>query len=185
MIHKISNWFNKISVGWVALLFLIIFFVYTSTEVISQKEKADQYQGEVGSIDLNFWYTAEDVFEMAEFYGEEGRNEYIHSRLSFDVIFPLLYTAFLVTTISFLGKVQFGEGDKFLLLNWVPIIGMIFDFLENGLGVLIMNNYPERLTALASISPFVTMLKWVFVSGSFVLVIILGLRAAFVKISNK
>ena len=164
---------------------MLLFLIFTATEVVSQSEKSAVYQGDAGSVDLRFWYTADDVFIMAEEYGQEGRDAYILARYSFDLIFPIIYTAFLVTSISFLSGKQFETGSKWMLFNLAPIAGMIFDLLENGFAILIMDAYPEKLVFLASFVPFMTMLKWVFVGGSFLIIIILLIRYLVIKVFKK
>ena len=185
MCKKISNWLIKVSAWWVALIFLAIFIIFTATEVVSQKEKSAEYQGEAGSIDLSFFYSADDIFNMAEVYGEEGREEYILARSTFDAIFPLIFGAFLVTSISFLTGKQFEQDSKWLILNIFPVIGVIFDYLENSFAILIMEAYPDKLNLLASITPFMTMFKWVFVGGSFIVLFALIIRLFIKKLLKR
>jgi len=182
---KFSSWLNKVSVWWVALLFMLLFLTFTVTEVVSQSEISAEYQGDAGSVDLSFWYTADDVFNMAEDYGQEGRDAYILARYSFDVIFPIIYAAFLVTSISFLAGKQFEIGSNWMHLNLVPIAGMILDLFENSFAILIMGAYPEKLVFLASIVPFMTMLKWIFVGGSFLIIFILLFKHIAIKVFKK
>jgi hypothetical protein len=185
VLKKFSLWINKVSVWWVALVFMLLFIVFTATVVVSQSDKAAVYQGDAGSVDLRFWYTADDVFNMAKEYGQEGREAYIQARYSFDVIFPLMYVAFLATSISFLFGLQFETGNKWMFLNLVPIMGMVFDLLENGLAIVIMGAYPDKLVIFASIVPFMTMLKWIFVGGSFLIIIVLFFRYLAIKVFKK
>ena len=71
-----------------------------------------------------------------------GRQAYIEARLTFDVIWPLVYAFFLITTISWLADWAFRPGSPWRLLNLVPVLGIVLDFLENGASVIVMARYP-------------------------------------------
>ena len=109
---------------------------------------------------------------MAESYGNAGRKAYIRARFSFDLIFPLLYTAFLVTSISWTFGKAFKQQSRWQLANLAPVLGMVFDFLENVSTSLVMARYPTQAPITAWLAPIFTFIKWVFVGGSFVLLFI-------------
>jgi hypothetical protein len=58
---------------------------------------------------------------------------------------------------------------------------MVFDYAENTSTSLVMYRYPTPTDLVATIAPLFTVVKWVFVGGSFVLLLIgkfaLGLRS--------
>jgi len=99
---KISEWINKISSGWVALACLVIFLLFTALVLPSQAAGAEAYSGNIGSPDTSFYYSSEALYEFAEAYGSQGRSTYIRARLTFDVVWPLVYLAFLGTAISWI-----------------------------------------------------------------------------------
>ena len=82
-----------------------------------------------------------------------------------------MYGTFLVTTISWLVKKISLDSTRWYLLNLVPVAGVIFDLLENGMTSLVMNAYPDRLAAAATLASIFTLLKWVFVYGGFAVLI--------------
>jgi hypothetical protein len=152
--------------------------IFSAAVLPWQAEKADQNSGGVGSPDMSLFYSAEDLYTLAESYGENGRTAYIQARVTFDIIFPLVYTAFLATSISWVFSRIITEDSKWQLAGTVPVMGMVFDFLENGAVSLVMARYPDSTPIIVSLAPILTLLKWVFVSGSFVLLfggIILGI----------
>ncbi len=169
-----SKWLHKISTSWVTLLALVIFLIFVVTVLPGQTAAAEAYAKGNGSPDTSFTYTKEELYRMAERYGEEGREAYIRARWTFDLFFPLVYTAFLVTSTSWLFKRVFPENSPWQLANFVPFLGMIFDFLENSAVTVVLARYPNQTPVVDVLAPVFTLIKWVFVSSSFVL-LLLGL----------
>jgi hypothetical protein len=121
---------------------------------------------------LSFYYTGEELYQLAETYGEDGRAAYIHARFTFDLIWPLVYMLFLTTVISWLFRKAFAPQSSWQLWNLVPLFGVLLDYLENGATSLVMARYPAPSSLIAALAPVFTMLKWVFVGGSFVLLLV-------------
>jgi len=122
---------------------------------------------------------AELIQKMAEEYGEAGREAYIRARFTFDIAWPLVYTFFLVTTISWIYSRTFPPESWWRRANLAPILAMVFDLLENLSTSLVMYRFPERTPVVDSLATVFTSLKWFFVTGSFLLLIggiLVGLR---------
>ena len=103
LIHRFSTW-------WVALVALMVFILFIMLVLPLQASKAKAQNGDMGSPDLSFYYSAEDLYQMAEAFGEEGRKSYIIARYSFDLVWPLVYTFFLITGISWVTRKAFAVG---------------------------------------------------------------------------
>ena len=129
-------------------------------------------RGGAGSPDTSFFYSPEDLYRMAEMYGAEGRQAYIQARWRFDLVFPFVYGIFLATALSW----TFGRGAAgdtiWQRANLVPVLGVTCDFLENILTTVVMARYPERTALIDVLAPVATALKWVFVGGSMVLLVV-------------
>jgi hypothetical protein len=182
---KIINWLHQISTGWVALAALIVFILFTALVLPQQAEQAAAYSGEAGSPDTSFFYSADQLYQIAEAYGPNGREAYIRARLTFDVVWPLVYVAFLITAIGWLTQ-QTGLRDthnKTLIL--LPILGLVFDFLENGATSVVMARYPSKTPLLASLAGYFTAVKWVFVAASFLVLIGLALALLWKRIRKQ
>jgi len=163
----LSKWLYRISPGWVALFAAAIFFLFMFTVLPDQAAKAEVYARGAGSPDTAFFYLPQELYEIAEAYGEAGRQAYVRARFTFDLAFPLVYGGFLAFTISwFLGK-ALEEDSRWRLLNLVPVLGVIFDLLENIAASLVIGLYPQRLAAAAWLASVFTPVKWIFVYGSF------------------
>ncbi len=172
LLKRISDWFTKISTGIVTLVCLLIFLVFSGLVLPEQAAKADSYAGEAGSPDTSLFYTSEDLYRFAESYGEEGRTAYIRARFTFDVIWPITYLAFLATAISWLLRKTNLPSSSWGLLNLVPFIGTAFDFIENSMAAIVMARYPQTTIVIDELAGVFTLLKWVFITGSFVLLVI-------------
>jgi hypothetical protein len=58
------------------------------------------------------------------------------------------------------------------LANLVPILGVVFDYLENISTSLVMARYPDPTAVADSMAAVFTMVKWVLVAGSFALLLL-------------
>lgn len=176
----LSDWLNNKTSGSLALAALVLFVAFTAVVLPRQAAQAEQVSGDAGSPDSSFFYSANDLYNWAEMYGEQGRRAYVRARLTFDVVWPLVYTLFLVTALSWLMRRAFPQHRLWSRSNLAPLLGMLFDFLENGAAALVMARYPQTTPIVASLAGFLTALKWLFVYGSFVLllvgVLVLGWR---------
>ena len=56
----------------------------------------------------------------------------------------------------------------------VPLLGALFDYLENGSAAVVMLRYPDHTIVLDTLAPVFTLVKWVFLGGSFVLLFVGG-----------
>lgn len=134
----------------------------------SQASQAEEASGGAGSPDTSFWYSASDLYRFADTYGEAGRAAYVRARWTFDLVFPLVYAFFLITSVSWTFAYATPPGSFWRLVNLFPFAGMLFDYLENSATSLVMVRYPQLTPLAASAAPFLTGVKWFFVMGSFV-----------------
>lgn len=166
---SISKWFRRISTNWVTLSALVIFLIFMVTVLPGQATFAETQAQGGDSPDTSLVYTREKLYAMAEGYGESGRNAYIRARWTFDLIFPFIYTAFLVTSISWLYQKTFPKDSLWQYANLAPVLGMVFDFLENSATTLVFARYPDQTPLIDALAPIFTLIKWLFVGGSFIL----------------
>jgi hypothetical protein len=183
--QNISKRLYKISTGWVSLTTLVIFLIFMAAVLPRQAAKAERTSGGMGSPDTTFFYSVKDLYHMAEKYGEAGRKAYIQARFSFDLLFPLVYTAFLCTSISWTARRAFPLQSKWQLANLAPVFGMTFDFLENITASLVMARYPNMTPVVDWLAPIFSITKWIFVYGSFVILLASISSAVYRRISTK
>ncbi len=170
MLKQLSNWLNRKSTGWVTLVAMIVFILFMVFVLPGQSSGGE-------TPDTSLFYTTADLYRMAEQYGLAGRAEYIRVRFTFDLIWPLVYAAFLVTSISWLTRRACPPESTWQLTNLVPLVGTLLDYLENISTAVVMARYPAVTTLLAQLAPFFSILKWLFVGLSFLIWV--GLPFAF------
>lgn len=154
------------------LITLIIFIGFIATVLPEQALQAEAAANGADSPDGSFFYSAADLYQSAATFGESGRQAYIRARWSFDVIWPLVYTLFLTTSISWVFGKAFPRTSKFQLANLIPFLGMAFDFLENSATTVVMARFPNPAPIAAHLAPIFTPIKWGFVNGSFVVLLV-------------
>jgi hypothetical protein len=184
MCGKLSGWLHRSTTGWVALGALVVFLAFTALVLPGQSAQADMGAEDVGSPDLSFFYSPAELYQMADAYGPEGRREYIRARFTFDVAWPIVYTLFLTTAISWLFGRSLPTGSRWQLANLAPIVGALFDYLENVSTSLVMARYPARTPVVDVLAPIFTLVKWIFVGGSFVL-LFAGIAAAIWRVTRR
>jgi hypothetical protein len=164
-----SKWLYRISTGRITLAGLFVFLLFISFVLPTQANDTGRTNQDSGSPDMSFYYTTSELYKMAANYGEEGRAAYIRARFTFDLIWPLVYMGFLCTSISWIFKQISLQDSRWGILNITPLLGMIFDYFENISTSIVMYRYPMPTDVFAGIAPFMTAVKWLFVSGSFVI----------------
>ena len=167
MWKQLANWFYKITSDWVTLTAVLVFILFTVLVLPGQSSNSSVSE-EIGTPDLSIYYSAGELYRMAESYGEQGRNEYIRARFTFDLIWPLVYTFFLVTTISVIYMRLLPAENPWRMINLLPVLGMIGDYLENISTSMVMWRYPQATPVVDWMAGIFTTLKWLLIGGSFI-----------------
>jgi hypothetical protein len=126
---------------------------------------------------MSFFYTPEALYNSAESYGESGRAAYVRARFTFDLLWPLVYTLFLTTAISWITSWEFSLDSIWQYANLTPIVGMFLDYMENIATSIVMLRYPSKILIAAWLAPIFTSLKWITITASFLLLMLLGVYA--------
>jgi hypothetical protein len=168
---RISDWLRRISTGWLALVALLIFLLFSALVLPQQATKAAQETGSSDSPDMSVFYSPSDLYELAEAYGEQGREAYVEARFTFDLIWPLVYTLFLATAISWVFGRAFAVDSRWQRANLAPLLAAILDYLENLSTSLVMLRFPDQTPLVDLLAPVFTALKWSFLGASFVLLL--------------
>lgn len=172
MKNDLSSLLIKFSTKWVVITGFIIFLVFSLLFLPGQSRLTETYSAGLGSPDTSLFYTPADLYHMAEAYGSEGRAAYVRARLTFDIAFPIIYTFFLVTSISWFESYVLEKGNEFRTGNLLPLFAMLFDLLENACTALVFSQYPAYSSFLSMLAPFFTLMKWMCVGSSFLFLII-------------
>ena len=104
-------------------------------------------------LDLELFYSKENVIENFSTMGPDGRSIYVLSSLLLDTVYPILYLSL------FLGA-YFKLFRSSKVIRLVPITAFSFDILEN-LQITRLNlNFPNISETHVYLSSMTTSLKW-------------------------
>jgi hypothetical protein len=135
------------------------------------------------SPDTNFTFNLSMLYEMLEAYGKEGRNFYVLMRWTFDVIWPVVYTGFIVSLIAYFTKVN---TINYHIKQYIfPILAILFDYLENTLATIVMVIYPIEIDLISYLLFTSSIIKWGTLSIAFLIAIYYIVYAILKKIQNK
>jgi len=181
MLTNLSNTLRKYANGWLVLVFLAGEIFFNAVVLPGQQAKIEAGSGGVGPIDLQFFYTPEKVYGMIASYGDEIRASYRTFELTGDIIYPIVYTLFFSLAITWLFQRGFPSDSNMHKYNVVPFGAWLFDLFENICIVTMLSIYPSTPSALAWISTIFTMLKWLFVIPTALLLLYGLVKAAMNK----
>jgi hypothetical protein len=184
-VTRLSRWLLRVSRGWIALTALAVFVLFIALVLPAQAGRARESAGGAGSPDTSLFYSVDELYGMAEAYGPAGRQAYVEARTTFDIAWPLVYTFFLTTALSWLTWRAFAPGSIWQRANLIPLLAMLFDLLENLAASIVMLRYPQASPAAAGLAPGFTALKWAFVVASFVLLALAAAALVWRRLSGK
>jgi len=167
MINTISQKFRSWTTGWRVIFLLIadgIMMGYVMP--LAAGIMAFAANNQVTPLDLMFFYTPAQAFEMIEKYGMDGRSVYMKIELTADIIYPIIYTLFYGLLISWLFQRGFKSNSPMQKLNTMPVGAWFFDLLENVGIVSMLLMYPSQPVVLAWLTMSLGLIKWLFAIGS-------------------
>jgi len=157
--------------GKLTVVSVIVFGVFMALVLPYISSLTEQYGS---GPDTMFDFSLGSYYESRMSYGTEGRRLYIILRWTFDVIWPMVYTFFYFMSIGYLGKkLEDKIGYKWLL---VPVIAVALDFLENTFATIFMVRFPNELNLVVYALMMSSLLKWLFISLTMVLILYLFVR---------
>lgn len=179
MLSKISQKFHSWATGWRVVILMIaetlmMFYVMPLAAGIM----AFAANNSVMPLDLMFFYTPGQAFEMMDQYGEAGRSIYLRIELTADIIYPIIYTLFFGLLLSWLFQRAFRPDNKIQKWNVMPVGAWLFDMLENAGIISMLTMYPSKPEFVAWLTMLFGSLKWGFFVITVALVLVGLGRAA-------
>lgn len=172
-----SRWTIAILVVIFLLLMLVIFPLAIG--------RLTALSGGVGLIDMEVGYSPNQVYQMIAAYGEQGRQHYILTTLTADLLYPLDYGLLLALLILVSYRRAFPTGRLVRFLVWMPLLATAFDLLENACIVTMLASYPAQLILVAQLAGMFTLVKWALVLMSVVLVLVGGIGLVVAMLQRK
>lgn len=135
---------------------------------------------ELEFLDDKILYTPKEAYAIIETYGSEERKNVILVYLIWDFVFPTVYTLMMCLIISWIYQRAFTKESSFQKFNTIPILGGLFDLMENFSIVGLILSYPRQSVVLARMAMIFTFLK--FRQGIIIgILIIVGIGALIYK----
>lgn len=130
-------------------------------------------------------YNAGYVKLLFDTLGEKGRETYLFNQIPIDMVYPFLFgISYCLVLAFFLNKLR--KLDSFLFyFCLLPIFAGFFDYFEN-IGIIrMLNNYPNNSTSLIETTNLFTILKSIFTSIYFVILIVVMITVGTQKLLKK
>lgn len=180
MLTKLSNRFYAGTRGWLIVLVFVALVVFMMVTLPGLTAVSNNIEG----LDTMFFYTPEEAFANVAAYSAAARQTINSFHLTVDIVNPILYSAFLIMTISWLFQHGFAPESKMRPLNVIPLGALLFDVLENIFITIMMLVYPAQPKWVAWLATASTMAKFSFIYASLAMVLV-GLAGAIMHKFNK
>ena len=170
MLNSISERFHRWAKGWLVIVMLILDALFMGYVMPACGAiMALLANNSVTPLDLMFYYTPAEAFDMISQYGDAGRAFYRNVELTADIIYPVIYTIFYGVLISWLFNRAFKPDSKMKKLNVMPVGAWLFDLLENTGIVSMLSVFPTQPAIIAWATMAFGLIKWTFAILSIVL----------------
>ncbi len=155
-IYRFLNRVSTVPALFLSVLLFVSFIVYF---LPLQKTDTAVYSRDAGSVGLSFFPAPEKIYRWAEAYGPEGRSAFIKVWLTYDLFWPLAYTALFLVFINI--SFRYVHGERGARLCGLALLTLLLDYAENALAIIIMVCYPDRLEPTAWVLATANALKWI------------------------
>ncbi|MCL3779505.1 hypothetical protein EMN47_03790 [Prolixibacteraceae bacterium JC049] len=169
LMHSVKKLANNLNITILAILFvLFVFFLFPVYQAQITKIAGES----IATLDGRFSYTLADVNLVFNKMTEDGRSVYRVISGVLDMFYPLIYgVLFFLLLIRATNSIP---NNKFKLCSLLPLIAMLFDYIEN-IGVLrMLDAFPAITNSQVVFNSFITTCKWVFVFLTLISVVILA-----------
>lgn len=165
------NFFDRISNGKTLLLLLAVYILFPVYFLKNAESRINELAGKkTGVIDLTFGFSPDKTLDMVHEYGDAARDYYAKTEMTTDIVYPITYCLLFSIVLTLLYRGQ-------SMINYVlflPLLMMLFDFLENLTIVNLLKSYPDSSKSIAVLCEIFKILKWI-AFADMTLMIVLGL----------
>ena len=165
-------------ISWIIWFVLLIQFVYMMNFVMADMSSAiidaSVDPGCADIPDLSFGLSQEEVYQDLKCLGEPGRSVYKKESVQKDSLYPVSYGLFFAFTLFALSSLLFRRRWIVIVITILPLIGMLFDFLENYQLRKLMDQFPELQQGTVTLASVANIGKWSFIYVSIAFTLILA-----------
>jgi hypothetical protein len=169
MLQNLSKHIQSWAKGWLILVLIAAFVILINLPLGDPELISNSLDGQIG-------YTSEQAYAKIASYGDTGRTQMIWIHLA-DMLLIALYTSLFCLSISWLFKRGYKLDSKMQRLNLVPLLGGVFDVIENIWVVTMILIYPSRPMVIGWLSTIFTTGKYIL-GIPIILLLLLGLIKA-------
>jgi hypothetical protein len=163
--------------GRTIIVLLISTFAIYFTMLLYSIPRVESHAGGMRILDMQpLGYSTEYVWALLDNLGEEGRNTYMFLQIPLDLLFPPLFAITCSLLLAFLFQRGFNTRSKIRIFVLIPMLAGLFDYLENIGIIILLKAYPRFPELVARFTGGFSLLKSIFTSLFFVLLLI-GLTA--------
>lgn len=156
----------------VLLLFAITMGVYLLMLLVTIP-RVQRHAPNTALFDLSpTGYTHSKALTLLQSLGADGRDAYLFPQLALDFVYPGLFGICFSLMLIWVYSRQVQSDSKFMYLAILPVLGGLFDYVENILIIRMITTFPDVTKGLVFAASGATLLKSVFSTVSF---LILGL----------
>lgn len=145
---RIQGWAK----GWLVLSLIAAFIILVNLPLGDPELISASLDGRIG-------YTPEQAYAAISSYGSAGRTQMIWIHLA-DMILITLYTSLFCLSISWLFKRGYQPDSKMQTMNLVPLVGGLFDVMENIWILTMLLIYPTESILVGWLSTVFTTDKY-------------------------
>ena len=182
---KIVTILQKMASGKAVLILFILTMAVFSLMIMFTIPKVESFASGIPLFDMSpSGYSHQQAISLLESLGEDGRNVYLFQQLPVDFIYPGLFAISYALLLTWLFAKSFAANLKIFFLVLVPVLGGLFDYLEN-IGIIIMiNAFPNISQGLVGVVSTLTILKSAFTTGFYMLLMV-GIISFIIRKINK
>jgi hypothetical protein len=170
--NSLSNFLIKIA-NWKTFLVFFGLYIVFNAYFFPKGFKSDVPISDqnLPILDLQMTYNPDRVKSIITQYTGAAKKAAIKGHLITDTIYPIVYFfLFGIALSSVFYKWKINPWFKWI--NIVPLIIILFDYLENYLIIKMFNYYPLDMGLMPHFCSLFTVLKWVFVGITSVILLI-------------
>ena len=169
ILAKVSNWRFILPLLVLTLIFPV--FLFPNFQDRMTKSAGE----EIIPLDSRFSYSYDEVMNAFDKLGAEGRSAYRFVIARIDNFFALFYGPLFILILAWLLKRLAGKDSSWVFLALFPVIGILFEYMENFNTLALLDSYPAISEEGVSWGSQMTGLKQIFLMASVLLMPALGL----------
>lgn len=171
--NKSITYFQKIASGKVVLFSFIFTMAAYLLMLLYTIPKVESFAPGIALFDLSpAGYSYQHATSLVQALGETGRSIYLHQQLPADFIYPGLFAISYSLLLIWLFAKSFKANSKMFYLAIVPVLGGLFDYLENVCIILMIKSFPDLSQELVAVASSFSILKSIFTTVFFLLLFV-------------